>query len=290
MVRSKHKITGERVLDWVIYLILFLLIIIFVVPLLYVLSASVTPYSELIRRGGFVIVPSELSFDAYKELFSTSLIGSAFKNTLFVTIAGTAINMVLSILFAYPLSKKSLPGVKFLTLMLVFTMMFNGGTIPTYFVVKDTGLLNSLWALIIPGAIAQYNVILLKNYFQSMPDELFEAATIDGAGAFRVLLSIAVPLAKPIIMTVMLLYMVGNWNVFYAGILYINSNELKPLQVVLREILMSSQNMLNNVDTHAPSLTMRMAAIVVTSVPIIMVYPFVQRYFIKGIMVGAVKG
>lgn len=281
----------DKIFDLVIYLIIVLLLIIFIVPLLYVLSASFTPYSEIIKHGGFVLFPREITLSAYEQLLGTTGIVSAFKVSLFVTIVGTTINMILSILVAYPLSKKNLPGRQILTLMVVFTMMFNGGMIPTYLTVKATGLLNTVWALIIPGAISTYNVILLKNYFQAMPEELFEAAIMDGAGSFRVLATIVIPLSRPVTMTVMLLYMVGNWNVFYSAIYYIYDQDLKPLQVILRDILLSANSVLEgNVDASVPSLTLQMAAIVVTSVPIILVYPFIQKYFTKGIMMGAIKG
>lgn len=291
MVKKRRAFSGEKVFDFFVYLIIAVLLLIFIVPLLYVLSSSFTPYSEIIKHGGFVLIPQEITLSAYKQLLGTTGIVTAFKVSLFVTVVGTTINMILSVLVAYPLSKKDLPGRQLLTLLVVFTMMFNGGLIPTYLTVKGTRLLDTVWALIIPGAISTYNVILLKNYFQAMPEELFEAATIDGAGGFRSLLTIAVPLAKPVTMTVMLLYMVGNWNVFYPAIYYIYDPALKPLQVILRDILLSANSVLTgNVDAATPTLTLQMAAIVVTSVPIILVYPFIQKHFTKGIMMGAVKG
>lgn len=290
MVKRKG-LSGEKIFDGIIYLIIAILLVIFIVPLLYVVSASFTPYSEIIKNGGFVLIPKEITLSAYQQLLGTTGIASAFKVSLFVTVVGTTVNMVLSILVAYPLSKKDLPGRQVLTLLVVFTMMFSGGMIPTYLTVKATGLLNTVWALIIPSAISTYNVILLKNYFQAMPEELFEAAIMDGAGSFRVLGTIVIPLSKPVTMTVMLLYMVGNWNVFYSAIYYIYDKNLKPLQVILRDILLSANSVLEgNVDAAVPSLTLQMAAIVVTSVPIILVYPFIQKHFTKGIMMGAIKG
>lgn len=289
-----NRISGtmsEKIFDAFILVIMVLLIIVFLIPILYVMSTSVTPYSEIIKNGGFVIFPKEITFTAYKQLLSSSAIPKAFAVSVFVTLVGTPINMILSILVAYPLSKKDLPFRSGLVFLVMFTMLFNGGLIPTYLVVKSTHLINTVWALIIPGAISTYNVILLKSYFEGMPSELFEAAIIDGAGKLKTLVSIAIPLAKPVIMTVMLLYLVANWNVFFPAIYYIHDNDLKPLQVVLRDLLSSAKEVLSdNVDSSIPSLTLQMAAIVITATPVIVVYPFIQKHFTKGIMLGAVKG
>lgn len=175
-------------------------------------------------------------------------------------------------------------------MFIVFTMLFNGGMIPTYIAVKQVGLINSVWSMILPSAMATFNVLLIKSFFENMPDEIFESAEIDGAGEFRVLLIIVLPLSLPVLVTVGLFYMVGNWNQFWSAILYINDTTKQPLQMVVRAMIMQTQSTLENVDVKLPTETLKMAAVIFASAPIIAVYPFLQKYFIKGLMLGAVKG
>lgn len=280
----------DRVFDWFVIVILGLIGICVILPLISVVSMSITPLTEVIRNGGFVFLPKGFTLDAYKALFQEERIPRAFLVTLFVTVVGTTINMVLSVLMAYPLSKKHLPGRKIFTLFIVFTMLFNGGMIPTYIAVKQVGLINSVWSMILPSAMATFNVLLIKSFFENMPDEIFESAEIDGAGEFRVLLIIVLPLSLPVLVTVGLFYMVGNWNQFWSAILYINDTTKQPLQMVVRAMIMQTQSTLENVDVKLPSETLKMAAVIFASAPIIAVYPFLQKYFIKGLMLGAVKG
>ncbi|MDL2233190.1 carbohydrate ABC transporter permease [Ruminococcaceae bacterium OttesenSCG-928-L11] len=286
----KRATIGEKIFDSAIYFVLAVLFVVYFVPLIYVVISSVTPYSEVARSGGLVIIPKEITLSAYSQIFKQGLIPRALGVTVFVTVVGTSLSMALSVLLAYPLSKQTLPGRKFILQALVFTMYFSGGLIPTYLIVRQMGMLNTVWAMIIPSVVSTYNVMLIRNYFQNIPAELFEAATIDGCGPTRSLLSIALPLSPPVLMTIMLFYMVSFWNTFYAAIYYINDPNLRPLQVILRDILNSVVGNMENVDVNIPSMTIQMASIVVTSVPIILVYPFIQKHFTKGIMMGAVKG
>lgn len=280
----------DFIVDSFVYIFLALISLSILLPILSVVSMSVTTSEEIFRNGGFVLIPESVSFDAYKELMRDPSMPRAFKVTVFITVVGTLVNMLLSVMMAYPLSKKYLPGRKFLVLFIVFTMMFNGGIIPTYLVVKNLGLIDKIWAMIIPGAIWTFNVLVIKSYFENLPEELFESARIDGAKEFTVLWQIALPVSIPVLITVGLFYTVGNWNQFWSAVLYIGDKNLHPLQVVVRGMLIQAQNYLENPEVTLPSEVLKMAAVVYASAPIIAFYPFLQKYFMKGLMLGAVKG
>lgn len=279
---------GEKVFDAFIYIILAVCFLIWLFPLLYVVLASVTPYKDVVRAS-LVIIPSEITFEGYRFIFENSNMVQAFGNTAFVTFVGTLLSMVLSILMAFPLSKKELPGRGVLLKLLVFTMYFSGGLIPTYMVVKNTGILNTIWAMIIPGAVSTYNLLLVKSYFESMPAGLLDAALIDGCSPMRTLVQIVLPLSLPVLMSVMLFYMVGYWNTYYAYIVYCYDMNLRPLQVVLRDIIQKATGE-TEAEGYIPTITVQMSAIVFSCIPIICVYPFLQKYFTKGVMLGAIKG
>ncbi|WJH33446.1 carbohydrate ABC transporter permease [Paenibacillus sp. CC-CFT747] len=272
------------------YAVLAVVGIVAVVPLLYVVSVSLTPFAEVLKHGGYVLIPREFTFHAYKKLMETSGIPRSLIITVTITLVGTAINLILTTLVAYPLSRRSLPGRNIFLLMVVFTLLFSGGIIPTYLVVKATGLIDSLWALILPTAVSSFNVLLMKSFFEQLPEELFESARIDGAKEFRILLRLMVPLSLPVMITVGLFYAVGHWNSFFAAIMYVTDRTLFPLQVVVREILMLSQQPLENAEEQVPTVTMQMAAVVFASFPIIAVYPFLQKHFTKGMLLGSIKG
>lgn len=282
------KWNGEKVFDICTYIILFGVMLICLFPLLYVVSVSLTPMSEVLKQGGFLVIPKKVTMDAYKAIFEQRLLPRSMVITAFVTVAGTAINMILTTLMAYPLSKTKLPGRTKLVPFIVFTMLFNGGTIPTYLLIKNLHLIGTYWALLLPGAIWTYNLLVVKAFFENLPEELFESARIDGAGEFRVLWKIALPLSKPVMMTVMLFYAVGHWETYFAAIMYLPDQKMQTLQVVLRRMLTPNSEM--NPDTVVPTMTLQMAMVVFSSLPIIIVYPFIQKYFTKGVMLGAVKG
>jgi putative aldouronate transport system permease protein len=279
----------DRVVNAVVYTALVLVGVISVFPLLFVVSASLTPYSEILRNGGYVVIPRSITLDAYQQLLSEPKIPRALMVTTFITVVGTALNMVLSVLMAYPLSRKDLPGRSFFLLAILFTMLFNAGIIPTYLVVKATGLLDTVWAMIIPNAIWVFNVLVLKTFFERLPDEIVDSARIDGAGEFTILLRIILPLSTPVLLTIGLFYAVGHWNEFLQAVLYVRVEELQPLQVVVRELLTRSQSA-ENIDTALPTVTLQMAAIVIAAIPMIVVYPFIQKHFQKGVMLGSIKG
>ncbi|ALS26554.1 ABC transporter permease [Paenibacillus sp. 32O-W] len=280
----------DKIFNAVSYTILALVGLATVVPLLYVLSVSLTPYAEVLKNGGYVLFPKEITFNAYEKLLSNSAIPRAFQITIFVTVVGTAINLTLTALLAYPLSRKGMPGRRLFLFMVVFTLLFNGGIIPTYLIVKATGLIDTVWALIVPNAIWSFNVLVMKGFFENLPEEIFESARIDGAHEWRILLRIAVPLSIPSIITIGLFYAVGHWNSFFAAIMYITDRSLFPLQVVVREILMMTQQPLENAEDMVPTVTMQMSAVIFASLPIIAVYPFLQKHFTKGMIIGSIKG
>ena len=293
MVRAKtgnriRETGSDRVINAAVLVLLAVLFVIWFFPMLYVVLASVTPYEDVVRAG-LLILPSRPTFTAYSFLFSSTGIVGSFLVTLTVTIVGTLLSMALSILLAFPLSKKGLPGRALITKLLVFTMYFSGGLIPTYMMVRRLHLLNTIWALIIPGCVSTYNMLLLRSYFVSMPDELLEAAEVDGCGPLRTLVQIALPLSLPVTMSVMLFYMVTYWNTYYASYYYCYDKALRPLQVVLMDLIRSATGEAE-ADEFVPTITVQMAAVVFSCVPIVCVYPFIQKYFTTGIMLGAVKG
>lgn len=285
MVKGKQ----DKKFDVSVIIILLVIVAICVLPLLYIVSVSLTPITEVLKNGGFVIIPKKITLVAYRELLSQKTLPTAMNVTLFITVLGTTIDMILTTLMAYPLSRKKLPGRKVFMYFIIFTMMFSGGMIPTYLLVRSLHLTNTYFSMILPGAISTFNLLVMKSFFENLPEELFESARIDGAKEFYILLRIVVPLSMPVFVTVALFCMVGHWNTYISAILYITKSDMYPLQVVLRNLLVASTNTLN-VDEAVPTQTFQMASVVFASIPIIVVYPFIQKYFVSGMMLGAVKG
>jgi putative aldouronate transport system permease protein len=280
----------DKTFEAVVRILLILIVVIIIFPIFFVLSASFTPYEEVIKNGGFLIIPHKITLEAYEYLFKDYALVTSFGNSLFVTIAGTICNLIVTALAAWPLSRKKLPARSLIMVFITFTLVFSGGTIPTYLVVREFKLLDSLWSMIIPTLVATTNLIILKNFMEALPEELMESAVVDGASDIRIFLKIVLPLSVPILMTVAIYYGVGHWNDFFSAILYITSRMKMPMQVILREILMASRENTLDVERVLPTMTLQMAAVVTTSLPIILVYPFVQKAFIRGIMAGALKG
>lgn len=288
----KIKKTPEIIFNIVNMLIMAFVVVVTLYPFWYVLVGSFSSVGHLVENG-FVLWPDGLHFDAYKQVFRNSLIPTAYRNTIIVTFAGTAISMVLTILGAYVLSIKNLPGRKALTLFFVLTMLFNGGLVPTYLVVSGLHLIDSLWALILPSAVSAYNLVLMRNFFQSVPDELYEAACIDGESMIGYLVHVLLPLSKASIATITMFYAVAYWNDYFKSLIYIRDSALWPMQTVLRQALQTAQFNTMMFEDAAQSLsteTLKDAMIVVSVLPILCVYPFVQKYFVKGVMVGSLKG
>lgn len=286
MVRSKN----DSVFEWICTIFIGIIGLVCVIPIIYVVSYSLTPMAEMLKNGGFVLIPKQITWEAYKHVLADPNMTNALKVNVWVTIVGTTCNLVTTMMLAYPLSRPDLPGRKFFIQMIVTCMIISAGTIPTYLMVKNTGLIDSLWALIIPSLVTVHNFIITKAFFEGLPSDLFESARIDGAGEFRILWKIVLPLSLPIICTVGLYYAVGHWNTYTAAIYYITTTEKMPLQVVLRRMVAQASANEVSADDVIPPETIRMAAVVVATAPVVIIYPFIQKYFTKGTLAGAVKG
>ncbi|NOU92255.1 ABC transporter permease subunit [Paenibacillus sp. LMG 31456] len=286
---------GSRLFDAFNYIFLSLFAIVTILPFIYVVAGSLTAPEEMIMKK-FVLFPTQFSLDGYRYIFSSNVILKSLGVTVFITIAGTLINLIFTCLMAYPLSRKDLDGRKPLMLMVIFSMLFSGGMIPTFLVVKTLGLLDTYWALLLPGAISAFNLIVLKNFFQQMPEGMEEAAKIDGCNDLRILWQIVIPLSLPAIATFSLFYAVGHWNSFFSAVLYINNDGMWPVQVWLRQIVILAQGGIGDSTAFdqnyivPPAQIIKMAVIVVSTLPILCVYPFLQKHFAKGAMIGSVKG
>lgn len=295
MVRSKgvrSVSSGEFLFQFVNNTFMLLLCAICIFPFLYVISVSLTPTADYIRNGGFLIIPRNITFEAYQFILEDRLIPRAFLVSVAVTLAGTAISLVSTILMAFPLSVKTLLGRRTIVFGVVFTMMFTGGMIPTYIVVKQLGLLNTLSSLILPGMINAFNLILVKTFFENLPEEMVEAARIDGCNDWGILLNVILPLSKAIMATVGLFYAVMYWNIYFQALLYISDTKLFPLQVVLQNLLNGVQELEQQFEliVEVPTEAFKMAAIVVSIIPMLCMYPWLQKYFTKGVMLGSIKG
>lgn len=287
---------GEFLFDICINLIGLLVIIIVLVPLIFVVSASFSD-PDLVLKGKVFLFPKGITLEPYKMVFQNQDIWQGYRNTIFYTIAGTAISVILTVLAAYPLSRKEMAGRRFFMLVILFTMYFNGGLIPTYLLVRNLGMYNKIWALLIPSAISTFNLIVAKTFFESnIPDEMYESAKLDGCGNIRMLMSIVLPLSKAIIAILVLYYAVDQWNSYFNALIYLNNEKLYPLQIILRNILLLGQTEQLGTNDVGMGEKIKMAegikysVIIISSVPILMVYPFVQKYFVKGVMIGSIKG
>jgi ABC-type sugar transport system, permease component len=280
--------------DSINYILLTLIAITCIIPFIYVLSASLVPAEELLKNK-FVLIPKSISFTAYRYILSSETILRSLGISVFITVVGTAINMFMTCITAYPLSRKKLRGRNAFQLMIIFTMLFNGGMIPSYLVVSSLKLLNTFWALWLPGAISAFNLILIRNFFMELPEELFEAAKIDGCGEWRTLFILVLPLSLPSLAAFSLFYAVGHWNSFFSSILYIKDSDKWPIQVWLRQIVLLSSGGFSDSTTvsdmgYIPPQNIVYAVIIFATLPILIIYPFLQKYFAKGVLVGSVKG
>ncbi|MDF2670217.1 MAG: sugar transporter permease [Paenibacillus sp.] len=290
---SKQSL-GERLFDSGNTIFLVLLCIGTVYPFLYVLFASLSDPGELIRTRGLILYPQGFSLDAYRLVFANPMIMVGYANTLFYVVVGTSINLLLTAFGAYALSRRTIMLKNPIMMLIVFTMFFSGGLIPNYLLVSELGLLNTRWALIIPGAISTYNLIIMRTSFQGIPASIEESAKMDGANDFTILFRIILPLSLPIVSVMILFYGVSHWNAWFNALLYLRDRDLYPLQLVLREILItnSTDSMTtgaSDVDKALIGESIKYAAIIVATVPVLFLYPFLQKYFVKGVMIGAVK-
>jgi putative aldouronate transport system permease protein len=268
--------------------------------LVYIVSASISN-PQLVNSGQVVLLPKEITFEGYQRVFQNRDIWVGYRNTVFYTVAGTFINLLLTLPCAYALSRKGVPAKNVAMALFVFTMFFNGGLIPTYLLVRDLDILNTVWAILLPNAVAVWNLIVSRTFFQmNFPSELEEASQIDGASHFVIFFRVALPLSLPLVAVMGLFYAVGHWNQYFNAMIYLSDRNLFPLQVFLREILvlqeMMTQMMMDGVDEKTLAEQAKVADIikyavmVVSALPLLLVYPFIQRFFVKGILIGSLKG
>jgi putative aldouronate transport system permease protein len=291
-MKIKQSPSG-RVFDGLNYFFMLVLAFITLYPFYYVAISSISA-GTAVARAAVSVIPIKPTLASYKMMLQDSYFLSSMFNTVKYTIIGTFINLLMSVLCAYPLSISTFSGRKFFTAIIVFTMFFSGGLIPTYLVVKSLGLIDTIWAVVIPGAISTVNMIIIRTFFQGIPSSLKESAYIDGANDIYILIIIILPLSKPVLATMTLFYATGHWNNFFTALLYITDKAKYPLQLFLRNMLISDQMSEQYADISreldvVPT-TLKYAAIMISSLPIVMVYPFVQRYFVKGVMIGSLKG
>ncbi|MFC5653286.1 carbohydrate ABC transporter permease [Paenibacillus solisilvae] len=294
--RPIQESVGDRLFLALVYLFLTAVLIAALYPLIFVVSSSFSSPSAV--SGGRVwLWPVEATLIGYKSALQNKLILTGYTNSLIYTVAGTLISVTTTIMLAFPLSRKSFFGRGALTVFLVFTMLFSGGLIPTYLVVKEVGMINTPWALLIPNAISVWQVIIARSFFQtSIPEELAEASEMDGCSDFRYILSVVLPLSKPILAVLSLMYAVGQWNAYFDALIYLKDSSLYPLQLFLRSILIQDANIVSTIGLGSIAQKqqlvdlMKYSIIVLSSLPVLIIYPFVQRYFVQGMLIGSVKG
>jgi putative aldouronate transport system permease protein len=289
-----RKSLGESIFDTTNIVFMLLLSTVTLYPLLYVLFASLSDPTYVLQSRGILLYPQGFSLHAYELVFKNPNISQAYLNTLIYVVAGTSINLFLTCLGAYALSRKNVLWKNPIMFLIVFTMFFEGGLIPMYILVGKLGMLDTRWALLIPSAISAYNLIIMRTSFQAIPDSLEESARIDGANDWVILIRIVIPLSLPVIAVMLLFYGVGHWNSWFSAMIYLQDRSLLPLQMILREILIlnDSNSMLTGVsigDKEQIGETIKYATIIISTVPILFLYPFLQKYFVKGVMIGAIK-
>lgn len=292
-----HRTRGDRVFDAINVAALCLLLAVILYPLIYVLSCS---FSDplLVVQSKITFLPMQPTLVAYQRVFRNELIMTGYQNTLFYTLLGTVLNVAVTTMMAYPLSRHDFEARRPITMLTAFTMLFSGGMIPTFLVVKNLGLIDTVWSLVLPGLVSPWNMFIMKNYFQtSIPPELYEAASIDGADNFHLLRSVVLPLSTPIVAVMVLYYGVAHWNSYFNALLYLRDRTRYPLQLVLRSFFSAndySEQGGAGGDSGMTALlvseTMKYALIVIASGPILCLYPLLQRFFVKGVMLGAIKG
>jgi putative aldouronate transport system permease protein len=289
--------SGDRIFTIVNFMLLTVILLVVIYPLVYVVSASFSSSTAVIS-GRVWLLPVEPTLAGYTAIFQYSRIWTGFMNSIIYTLVGTSLNVVLTVMASYPLSRKDLVGRKAITMYFLFTMMFSGGLIPTYLLVNSLGLVDTRLAMILPVALSVWNVIIARTYFQTtIPDELLEASQMDGCNDFRFLKSVVIPVSGPIIAVISLFYAVSHWNQFFNALIYLKSPSLFPLQLILRDILVQNEVDMSQM-TDAKDMAERLglqellkySLIVVATVPLMIVYPFVQKHFVKGVMIGSLKG
>ena len=295
--KPKHESRGDRIFQMVAVGIVTLMTLLILIPMINVVSASFSS-SSAVNAGKVFLLPVEASFDNYVTILKYKSVWLGYRNTIFYTVAGTLLNVFLTMMCAYPLAQKSFSGRKFLSILFFIPMIFNGGMIPNYILMRDLKIINTMWACLLPGAINIFNMIVTRTFIQtSIPETMAEAARIDGCSSTRYFFSFVLPLSKTIIAVISMYYAVAHWNDYFTAFLYLNKRDLYPLQLFLREILVNSQfdsSVMSDPEAarqlQGLAETLKYVVIVVSTLPLMCIYPFVQKYFVKGIMVGSVKG
>ncbi|QJC53935.1 carbohydrate ABC transporter permease [Paenibacillus albicereus] len=294
---------GDRIFLAVNYVYLLIALVIVAYPVLYMLSASISS-PQAVGSGEMWLFPKGITFEGYERVFQDNRIWSGYANTILYTVAGTLVSLAVTLPAAYALARRDFVGRNFFMAMFMVTMFFGGGLVPSYLLVKDLGMINTIWAIILPGAASIYNIIVTRTFFMStIPRELEEAAQIDGASTTRLFLTVVLPLSMPIVAVMALFYGVGQWNSYFSALIYLNDETKYPLQIILRQILvlqeMSAQTGGGMIDASTASALnnkaeiaalVKYAVIIVATLPVIVIYPFLQRYFVQGVMIGSVKG
>ncbi|MBQ7183053.1 MAG: carbohydrate ABC transporter permease [Clostridia bacterium] len=288
---------GDRVFYAAAYTVIILLTLIVLIPMINVVSSSFSA-TWAVNGGRVLLWPVGFTLHNYETILSYNNVWVGYRNAVFYTIAGTAINVFMTMICAYPLSVRSFSGRKFFSLLFFFTMIFNGGMIPNYMLIRDLRMINTVWAVLLPGALTVYNMIITRTYIQStIPEEMSEAARIDGCSPFRYFISFVLPLSTTIIAVIGMYYAVDHWNNYFNAFLYLNKREMYPLQLYLREILVNNQFDAGSItdpevarEINGLADTLKYVVIVVSTLPLMLIYPFVQKYFVKGVMIGSVKG
>lgn len=289
------RTTADKLVDGLNIILLTVIAGLMLLPFIHIFSVSFSSLEDVLQKA-FILWPTNWATDSYQAIFASNSFIRSIYVTIFITVVGTFVSLILTATMAYGLTRNVL-GQRVMLLMVIFTILFNAGMIPVYLVVKETGLMNSIWALIIPSAISSFNLIVIRQFFLSIPQELSEAALIDGASEIRSFWSIILPLSKPAMATFGLFYAVGHWNKYFEGILYLNDSAKWPVQVILRQMVIMNEatstlgsDVMLQLENQPPPVTLQMAAILVATLPILIVYPFLQKHFAKGVMMGSVKG
>ncbi|MZQ80904.1 ABC transporter permease subunit [Paenibacillus sp. 5J-6] len=295
-MRYTKQTTAEKIGEFSLYLVMIVITLITLYPFWNQVVTSVSAENTLYTTG-MLLLPSKLSFESYHVIFQYKAIWSGYGNTILRTVLAVSLSLTFTALFAYPLSKKDLPFNRGITSLVLFTMLFSGGLIPNYLLIKKLGIYNSIWALVLPSMISAFNALIMRNFFRSIPESLEESARVDGAGYFFIFRKIIVPLSKPVLATVALWIAVQHWNAWFDALIYITDPKKQVLQVVLRKIIVDNNMdqlnaMLYQFDQKDMFSTRQLQATVImfSVIPMLVIYPFVQKYFVKGIMIGAVKG
>ena len=286
----KDRSLSSKLFDFILFVMCAVVLVSIIAPILNIFSVSFSSY-DAFARGDVTFWPVEFSLDAYKAIIRDGKVLQGLKYSVLYTALGTLINVILTILTAYPLSRPEMPFRKTISMFFAFTMFFSGGTIPTFLLVQKLGLYNTIWAMVIPNAMQVYNMIIMRTFFQSIPFELTEAARLDGANDFKILWDVILPLSKASIATIALFYAVMHWNSWFQASIYFSSSDMAPLQLVLRNMVINAETLVKSGEaSNIGSTSINYATLFISMLPMMALYPFIQKYFVKGVMVGSVKG